>query len=127
MDDYLITFDEVLESCIFFDDLEPGEYEVIIYARMPDPAIDSFTSVDQEVGIPHYEVGGTWPGNHQELISFSRHFVTVDSEGSLDLHSGIVPGADPLLGAALNGVQLIFGGALFSDDFESGDTSAWNG
>ncbi len=127
MDDFLVTYNAALESCIFFDDLEPGEYEVLVYARMPDPAIGSYTSVDQEVGIPHYEVGGAWPGGHQELVSFSRHFVTVGADGNLDLHSGIVPGADPLLGAALNGIQLILAGPIFSDGFESGDTSSWDG
>ena len=127
MDDFLVTYNATLESCIFFDDLEPGEYEVLVYARMPDSRVKSYTSVDQEVGFPHYEVGGDWPGGHQELVSFSRHFVTVGPDGNLDLHSGIVPGANPLLGAALNGIQLILGDPIFGDGFESGDTSAWDG
>lgn len=127
MDDFLVTYNGGLESCIFFDNLEPGEYEVLIYARMPDPTVGSYTSVDQEQGIPHHEVGGPWAGEHQDLVSFSRHFATVGVDGSLDLHSGIVPGADPLLGAALNGIQLVFHSAIFNDGFESGDISAWDG
>ncbi len=70
-------------------------------------------------------MGGPWPGQHEVLISYSRHLVTVASNGILNLHSGIVPGADPSLGAALNGLQLILNPVLFSDGFESGDTSAW--
>ena len=126
MDDFLITYSAGLESCIFLDGLAPGDYEVLIYARMPDPAIDSYTSVDQEPDIPHYEVGGPWTGAHQELVSYSRHFVTVGADGNLDLHSGIVPEADPDLGAALNGLQLIYNG-IFRDGFESGDLSGWPG
>lgn len=127
MDDFLVTYSAGLESCIFFDNLEPGDYEVLVYARMPDPTIGSYTSVDQETDIPHYEVGGPWLDGHHELVSFSRHFVTVGADGNLDLHSGIVPGANPMLGAALNGLQLILASPIFSDGFESGDTTAWDG
>ena len=127
MDDFLITFSAGLESCIFLDGLEAGDYEVLIYARMPDPAVDSYTSVDQEDGFPHYEVGGIWTGSHQEMVSFSRHFATVGPDGSLDLHSGIVPQADPQMGAALNGLQLMLNSQVFRDGFENGTTDAWNG
>ncbi len=121
MDDYLVTFDSVLESCLFFENLAPGNYEILIYARMPaQPDVFGFTFVDQEPGVPHYEVGGVWPGGHQELITFSRHFATVGPEGNLEMHSGVVPGANPALGAALNGVQLIFlSEEISTDGFES--------
>ena len=124
LDDFLITFTPALESCIFFDDMLPGTYEVLVYARIPDPDILSFTDVDQEAGNPHSRVGGAWSGDHELLISYSRHIAVVTAEGSLDLHSGIVPeglGAD---GAALNGLQVLKLD-VFSDGFESGDTSAW--
>ncbi|MEM8964554.1 MAG: hypothetical protein AAGD38_23915 [Acidobacteriota bacterium] len=126
LDDYLVTYDAVLESCLFFDGLEAGEYEVLIYAWMPlAPTVMGYTSVDQEIGFPHYEVGGPWAGQHQQLVTYSRHTATVGADGNLDMHSGIVPGASPLLGAALNGVQ-IRRISLFADGFESGDLSAWS-
>lgn len=125
LDDFLVTYNAGLESCIFLDGLLPGLYEVLIYARMPEPAVLSYTSVDQEAGTPHFSVGGAWSGDHQELISYSRHFATVGPGGDLDLHSGIVPGANAALGAALNGLQVIHLSPVFADGFESGDTSAW--
>ena len=107
LNDYLITFHEVIETCLFFDGLQPGNYQVIIYARMPDQtSVFSFTNCDQEQGNPHYAVGGPWTGSHQEGVSYAVHFAEVGDEG-LQVHSGIVPEADPQLGAALNGIQLI--------------------
>ena len=126
LDDFLVTYDDGLESCIFLNGLAPGTYEVLVYARMPDPAVLSYTSVDQEAGFPHHSVGGAWLGQHAELISYSRHLAVVGPGGDLDLHSGIVPGADQLLGAALNGLQVLLLGEVFADGFESGDTSAWS-
>ena len=124
MDDFLVTYDSVLESCIFLDNMQPGTYEVLIYARMPDPAVFSYTDVDQEPGNPHSIVGGTWPGAHGELISYSRHLSIVDASGQLNLHSGVVPAADPDFGAALNALQVLRVD-IFADGFETGDTSRW--
>ena len=99
---------------------------MLIYAWMPtEPEILSYTSVDQEPGFPHLIVGGPWLGDHEELITYSRHVAIVGNDGRLGLHSGIVPGEDPLLGAALNGLQLTFA-QLFDDGFESGDLSRWS-
>ncbi|MEM7479667.1 MAG: hypothetical protein AAF481_00715 [Acidobacteriota bacterium] len=127
LDDYLVTFDADLESCIFFTGLAPGEYVILIYARMPkEPAVLSYTSVDQEDGFPHYSIGGVWSGGHEELITFSRHRAQVGIDGRLDLHSGVVPDADPSLGAALNGLQVMTA-EIFEDGFESGDLSRWGG
>ncbi len=118
MDDYLVTFSPTLESCIFLDGVAPGRYEVLIYARMPNqPDVLSYTSVDQEPGVPYFEVGGPWPGGHQPLITYSRHVAVVGLDGNLDLHSGIPPGANAADGAALNGMQ-IRRLDLFSDGFE---------
>ncbi len=126
LDDYLVTFNSDLESCLFFDGLAAGEYEAWVYAWMPlSPAVEGFTSVDQEVGFPHYQVGGSWVGQHQELLTYSYHTAVVGTDGNLDMHSGIVPGANAALGAALNGVQLRRLG-LFEDGFESGDTDGWD-
>lgn len=128
MDDYLVTFDAGLESCIFLDGVAPGIYEVLVYARMPNtPDVLSYTSVDQEPGFPHHEVGGPWPGGHQELVTYSRHVAVVAADGNLDLHSGIVPGASAAEGAALNGLQIRPLDEVFADGFESGDATAWSG
>jgi hypothetical protein len=119
MDDYLVTFSAGLESCIYLDHVQPGTYEVLIYARMPaQPLVGAYTSVDQEPGFPHAIVGGPWPGGHQELVTYSRHLAIVGADGNLDLHSGIVPGANAALGAALNGLQIRLLDALFADGFE---------
>jgi hypothetical protein len=119
MDDYLVTFSASLESCIFLDNVQPGTYEVLIYARMPaQPLVGAYTSVDQEPGVPHYTVGGSWPGGHAELVTYARHVAVVGPDGNLDLHSGVVPGADPALGAALNGLQIRLLDALFADGFD---------
>lgn len=126
MDDYLVTFDPDLESCIFMTGLVPGDYEVLIYARMPNRSdVDADVFVDQEAGVPHHSVGGRWPGGHQELVTFSRHLVTVGPDGRLDFHSGIVSGAEPLDGAALNGVQIRNLAEIFKDGFEIGDATRW--
>ncbi len=124
LDDFLVTYDAVLESCIFLANLEPGSYEVLVYARMPDPAVFSYADVDQEPGNPHAIVGGPWPGGHQVAISYSRHLAVVSDNGQLNLHSGIVPAADPALGAALGGLQILRLD-IFADGFETGDTSRW--
>lgn len=124
MDDFLITYDAVLESCVFLANMEPGTYEVLVYARMPDPSVFSYSDVDQEAGNPHSTVGGVWSGQHQELVSYSRHLAVVTENGQLNLHSGVVPAADPALGAALNGLQILRVD-VFADGFETGDTSRW--
>jgi hypothetical protein len=124
MDDFLVTYSPTLESCLFLEGLQPGSYEVLIYARMPQTWVGSYTSVDQEPGIPYSVVGGSWQGAHAPLASYSRHVAIVDASGYLYLHSGIVPGANPLEGAALNGLQVRL--ARFADSFESGTTGAWS-
>lgn len=121
MDDYLVTFSAGLESCIYLDNVQAGTYEVLIYARMPaQPTVGAYTSVDQEPGFPHYTVGGPWPGGHQNLVTYSRHQAIVGADGNLDLHSGVVPGANAALGAALNGMQIrLLGDPVFADGFEA--------
>ncbi len=124
LDDFLVTYDPVLESCIFLANLEPGLYEVLLYARMPDPRVLSYSDVDQEPGNPHSTVGGAWTGQHEELVSYSRHLAEVTADGFLNLHSGVVPDADPALGAAFNALQVLRVD-VFADGFESGDVSGW--
>ena len=106
MNDYLVSF-TMIENCLFFNGLEPGTYEVIIYARMPaQPFVLSLTNVDQEVGNPHLLVGGVWSGHHEQGISYSVHIAEVDGSGSLGMHSGVPPGGNLANGAALNGIQI---------------------
>jgi hypothetical protein len=108
MDDYLVTYTPTLETCLFFRFLEYARYEIIVYARMPNqPTVMSYTSCDEEPGFPHLSIGGAWPGGHAQGVTFSRHFAASDPAlGLLRVHSGIVPGANPADGAALNGIQL---------------------
>lgn len=107
MDDCLATYSASLESCLFFYDLVPGEYEILVYAMMPSaPDTKAYVSCDQEPGFPHLVIGGAWSGQHEEGATYSRHQVTVNETGRLYVHSGIAPGEDPGLGAALNGIQL---------------------
>jgi hypothetical protein len=62
MNDALITH-TTIENCVFFRDMIPGRYAVLIYARMPNrPDIVAVTSVDEEPGTPDKLVGGVWPG-----------------------------------------------------------------
>ncbi len=127
LDDYLVTFSAAVETCLFFENLEPGPYEVLIYGWMPSqPTVFSYTVADQEPGLPHYIVGGPWGGMHEELVTYSRHLALVQADGILNLHSGIVPGANAGLGAALNAVQIRPLTTIFADGFESGDSSAWS-
>lgn len=106
MNDCRVTYTSNLETCLFFYDLAPGKYEVLIYARMPDQDdVMSYTSTNEEAGYPHLIVGGPWPGQHQQGVTYSRHIADVTT-GLLRVHSGIVPGNNPALGAAFNGIQI---------------------
>jgi len=106
MDEYQITFTPSLETCLFFNNLQNGEYDVWIYAMMPgQPTVVSYTSCDEEPGRPHRIVGGAWPGSHQSLVTYSYHRATVTT-GLLRTHSGIVPGQPAAAGAAFNGIQI---------------------
>jgi hypothetical protein len=110
MNDCLITH-TLIENCIFFSDLEPGTYDVLIYARMPaQPGIEAVTNVDQEPGNPHHLVGGPWPGQHAPGVSYAHHVAVVapsgPDAGRLWLHSGVAGGGDLGIGAALNGFQV---------------------
>lgn len=106
MNDCRVTYTPGLETCLFFYDLVPGRYIVLAYSRMPaNSSVMSYVSSDEEPGYPHVSVGGAWPGHHQAGISYSKHIVNVTS-GLLRVHSGIVPGNNPALGAAFNGIQI---------------------
>jgi len=104
---YLITYTPTLETCLFIDFLQPGEYEAIIYGWMPaNPEVYSYTNCDEEPGNPHKYVGGAWTGDHAQGVTYSIHYGIVGANQKLRMHSGIAPGAEASLGAACNGVQI---------------------
>jgi hypothetical protein len=122
MNDCVITHTPV-ENCIFFANLEPGAYEIIVYARMPNrPTIDTETDVDEEDGNPHYLVGGAWPGHHELLVSYALHRAVV-TDGVLGFHAGVPSGGNFQAGAALNGFQVrrLTPGDATGDDIVSFD------
>lgn len=102
LDDYLVTFSPTLATCLFFYDLEPGQYEVRTYAWTPTrPTVRSQVSVDFADQGPR-DIGGAWTGAYAEGVTHSVHTVTVTSNGNMVVHSGL-SGAER---AALNGIQL---------------------
>jgi len=129
LSDYLVTYDAGLESCIFFNGLEPGTYEVTIYAWTPDDeAVESLATVDEAPGVEHL-VGGAWDGELTHGVTHATFTAEVGDNGLLRTHSGIAMGADPALGAAFNGIQIrLLGGCLADLDADgavgSGDLGA---
>jgi hypothetical protein len=105
MNDALITYTASLESCLFVNGLEPGTYEVITYAWMPN-APEGRARVRHDPSPTVVDVGGAWTGAHVEGITYARHVLEIASDGFLGAHSGIVPGELESDGAALNGIQL---------------------
>jgi hypothetical protein len=105
MNDGLITYNPGVDSCFYFNGLQPGTYELITYAWRPDnPTLMAKTFVDNTTGL---EIsGGSWPGYHVHGVTYARHFVTVDSSGFMGPHSGLAAGADATVGAVCNGMQL---------------------
>lgn len=104
LNDALVTHTIPLESCLFINGLQPGTYEVLTYAWMPNhPEIASLVRLDFNPNLIH--VGGDWPGAHQHGITYARHTVEVTT-GFLGLHSGIPAGGNTTIGAALNGMQI---------------------
>lgn len=110
MDDCMVTYTPTLETCFWVRDLVPGVYETIVYAMMPNrPDVMSYVSSDEEPGYPHKTIGGAWPGNHKQGITYSRHICYVEGNGGyfqIRAHSGIVPGGPAADGAAANGLQI---------------------
>lgn len=116
LDDYLVTFSAGLETCLFFKNMQPGTYVVTQYCWIPAaPAIMSYATVDQSAEGAQI-IGGAWTGQHEKFVTYSEHIAVVGVDGRLNTHSGIVPGANALDGAALNGVQLRFVAGDFDGD-----------
>jgi hypothetical protein len=111
LEDFLITH-TTIENCLFFRNIDPGRYIVLVYARMPDqPDVMSQTNVDEEPGNPDELVGGAWTGEHVEGVTYARHEAIVAASGTnagrLGMHSGVPAGGSLEIGAALNAVQIM--------------------
>jgi hypothetical protein len=90
------------ETCLAFSGFQPGTYEVLVYAWLPNqPTMLSRTRQDEAPST--IDVGGAWTGAHAAGITYARYVVTVDASGSLPAHSGLAPNTAL---AALNGVQI---------------------
>ena len=92
------------ESCLFFNGLTNGTYEVITYAWMPS-APTTMNNIHIDTNPNFYLVGGNWTGSHMELVTYARHIVQVTS-GFMGPHDGVPSGGNYTIGAALNGIQL---------------------
>jgi hypothetical protein len=105
LNDALITNIAGQETCLFVHGLEPGMYEVLVYAWMPNaPAVKS--RVRHDLSTMTQDIGGAWTGAHVQGVTYSRHILTIGSDGFMGSHSGVVPGAVAANGAALNGFQI---------------------
>jgi hypothetical protein len=90
------------ETCLMFSGMQPGTYEVLIYAWAPNGAgVLSRTRQDEAPATK--DIGGAWTGAHVEGVTYARYVVDVDAGGNLPAHSGLAPS---MPSAALNGVQI---------------------
>lgn len=102
LDDMLIGFNDPVDVCVWFEGLENGDYEVLTYAMTPaDPELLHRIRVDDGDPGPVW-IGGTWPGDHEESVTFARHTVPVVN-GVLALHSGEWAAA---VESGINGIQI---------------------
>ncbi len=102
VDDMLIGLNNPIDVCVWVEGIPNGEYEVITYALTPaDPGLLSPVRVDFANEGP-IMIGGSWPGSHQEVVTYARHTVNITS-GNIGLHSG-----EPSLNAqtGINGFQI---------------------
>jgi hypothetical protein len=103
IDDMLIGFNDPLDVCVWVEDLEPGDYEVLIYALTPNnPTLMHRVRVDFATPGATW-IGGAWPGAHQEGVTFERFNVTV-TDGTIGLHSGLI---DASIESGINGLQVV--------------------
>ncbi|NNM25396.1 MAG: hypothetical protein HKO59_05330 [Phycisphaerales bacterium] len=104
LNDAIVTHTLGLETCLWINGLANGTYEVLTYAWMPEHP-ESRARVRHDFQPVTVDVGGPWPDGHVEGVTYARHVIEVTS-GFIGSHSGNVAGADLLVGAALNGMQL---------------------
>lgn len=104
LQDGLMAYIVSLKTCLYFNGLENGTYEVLTYAWRPNnPQFNARTFFDFTVG--DYLSGGSWNGQHAHGLSYVRHIVQV-TNGFMGPHSGLPNGGDTAVGAMLNGIQL---------------------
>lgn len=122
LNDTLITHTVSLKICLFFNNLQSGDYEVLTYAWMPNhPETTTIVFHDFTPGTAN--VGGAWSGEHQEGVTYARHIVHVSASGFMGPHSGLPNGGNTLIGGAMNGIQLRkIGGSADPDN--DGDVDA---
>jgi len=102
--DAIVTHSISLKSCLYFNNLQNGLYEVLTYAWMPNhPEVTHVVFHDFTPGTAL--VGGAWTGRHEEGVTYARHLVTV-TNGFMGPHAGLPAGGNTFIGGALNGIQL---------------------
>lgn len=102
MNDMLIGHNDPVDECLWIDKLIDDQYEVLIYAMTPDDS-SRLCRVRVDNGSPGpTNVGGAWPGMHQEGVTYER-FVVQTSGGVIAFHSGLPNG---YLQSGMNGVQI---------------------
>lgn len=115
VDDMLIGFNSPVDVCIWVENLENGNYVVVLYALTPNnPGLQHRVRVDFANPGPTM-IGGGWPGAHQEDVTFERFAVTV-TDGKIGLHSGLYGGQ---IESGLNAIQIIQSGTAVP--FSPGD------
>lgn len=104
MNDALVANSLSLDTCLYLTGLQNGTYEVLSYMWMPNhPEVVHKSKFDFVPGVQNNT--GAWTGGHVEGISYTRTIVNVTNE-FMGPHMGLAPGQNPVLGGAVNGVQL---------------------
>ncbi len=104
LDDCYTSQNDPVDGCIFLNSVEPGEYQVIMYALTPDDnMLINRLRIDQNTEDPEF-VGGSWSGAHQEGVTYMTQTATVGLDGRLDIHSGLFGGN---IRSVMNGFQVI--------------------
>ncbi len=104
LDDCFTSFNDPIDGCLFIDNIEPGEYMVIMYGLAPDDdLLKSRLRIDQNAEDPVL-VGGAWSGAHESGITYMAQMATVGLDRNLDVHSGLLGGD---IRSVLNGMQIV--------------------
>jgi hypothetical protein len=104
LQDGLMAHSVPLKTCLYFNGLENGTYEVTTYAWRPNnPAVLARSFIDFTIG--DFLSGGSWTGSHVLGVTYVRHTVEVTT-GFMGPHSGLPNGGNPTIGAMMNGIQL---------------------
>jgi len=102
LDDAMTSLNNPLDTCIFFENLINGDYEILMYAVTPNqPGAQNRVSVDFSPTGPTW-IGGPWTGQHVLGVTYQRFTVTT-TNGRLGMHSGL-PSGNVL--SSLNGLQI---------------------